>query len=362
MSGARLHAAVDEPVKLTRDRSLDAFRALFILAVMLFHYLARWAPPRNPVDLYGYDYSYTRYLELCKFGVHAFFMISGLFIAVTLLRSADATEFVYKRLYRIVPAFLVAALFTFVVVNLFGPGQLKVGLKGLLLTLTLLGTDTGMKMVDGAYWSLAVEAKFYFWVAIAFVLFRKRFWIGLLVLGAVGVAVEFVSPSVADHVFLAPFLPLFLAGVALAYQTFLAQPRTAAILFPAAALLYLCHWDAYTLRDGQTLLPNIVILLSVGTVIAFTLAKVRIDHPLLVYLGLISYEIYLVHQNLGVTLIAQMKHHLGVPDWIAFCTAAGVAIALAAALHHVAQRPVQWVLRTLWMRLRQAPPPRPVAD
>ena len=38
---------------------LDGFRAIAILAVLLHHYLPRWAPPDHPQNLYGYTSTYS---------------------------------------------------------------------------------------------------------------------------------------------------------------------------------------------------------------------------------------------------------------------------------------------------------------
>ena len=82
-------------------------------------------------------------------------MISGVVIAMTLIKSRDMLEFGYRRVSRLYPAFILAATFTFLISHLFGSPPLQASLKDYLLTLTFVGENLGGHYVDGAYWSLA---------------------------------------------------------------------------------------------------------------------------------------------------------------------------------------------------------------
>src|ERR1700731_2109574 len=100
-----------------RNNTIDAFRGIAILGVLLFHYLVRWAPPWYGINLYGYRRVYPDALVLGALGVYLFFVISGLVITMTVLRSGSALEFVVRRFARLYPAFLVGICLT-----LAGPG------------------------------------------------------------------------------------------------------------------------------------------------------------------------------------------------------------------------------------------------
>jgi peptidoglycan/LPS O-acetylase OafA/YrhL len=332
-----------------RDKTLDSCRAIFILVVLFYHYLIRWAPPEHEESLYHYDHVYSPLWELGRFGVHAFFVISGLFITSTLLRSGSALEFGYRRFYRIFPAFFLAATLTFFFTSLAAP-EFRVGLKDYLLTLTFVPGNLGAEPVDGAYWSLAVEAKFYFWTAICYAALRERFWIGLLALGAAGTGTGLVSETLAKEILLAPFMSLFLAGIALALWAFEGQRRAAVITGAGAALLYLLHWDFMRIAGEPSLAVNMVVLSSIGVIAALVLTRASIAIEPLPYLGLISYEIYLLHQYLGVTIIGWAKAALGLPDWAAFLLAGVIVVALASLFFHILERPLQKAIRRLWDR------------
>src|ERR1700760_1801195 len=133
-----------------RNDIIDAFRGVSIILVMLFHYTVRWRPPEWPKDLYGYDTVFPQAFDLGRFGVSIFFVISGLVITMTVLRSGHAFEFAVKRFARIFPAFTVASLVTLGICQ-FGPPDLRRGVIDFLAGFTFMPEKFGHDYVDGAY-------------------------------------------------------------------------------------------------------------------------------------------------------------------------------------------------------------------
>ena len=80
------------------------------------------------------------------------------------------------------------------------------------------------------------------------------------------------------------------------------------------------------------------------------------------WLGGISYSLYLSHRNLGHSTMSSL-HELGVPVWILFTITLAGALILAAALTYLVERPALKALRH-WYRTRAAPGSRggPDAD
>jgi peptidoglycan/LPS O-acetylase OafA/YrhL len=66
----------------------------------------------------------------------------------------------------------------------------------------------------------------------------------------------------------------------------------------------------------------------------------------LVFLGTISYSLYLVHQNLGYAILT----HSGLPHLAGAAVAILVAISLATALTLLVERPCQLAIRRLYSR------------
>lgn len=333
---AHLHAG--------RNIGLDMLRAVLVMAVLAYHYTIRWAPPDFPTDLYRFDHVYAREWSIGAFGVHLFFVISGYVITISVLRSRSAWRFATSRFLRIYPGLLIAALLAFACVWLVGPVPLRSSLADLAGTLVLLPTELKLRYVDGAFWTLTVEAKFYAFVAIGYALFRQRFWYLLLAIGLVGPVVYLFSRGVGDKVLISPFIGLFLIGMAIWFWANAGERRVALLLGATGLFGYAMNFATIGYDGGVSYLVHALLL--GGMVLILLLARFDPDLrvPVLPYLGKISYEIYLVHQVIGVAIIATVKGATGWSDVACIAAAVGGSIALAALVHHRLTPPVRGFL------------------
>src|SRR6266850_251206 len=155
---------------------LDVLRGLAVVAVMLYHYTARYAQlyPNSPPAAVTLPFGF--------FGVEFFFCISGFVIFMTLDRTRRPMDFVVSRVSRLWPAYLSAMTVTFCAVHLIGlPGR-EVSATQALANVTMLGELLHVPLVDPAYWSLQVELIFYCWMLLAYaagVLPRARLLLSL---------------------------------------------------------------------------------------------------------------------------------------------------------------------------------------
>ncbi|HKR89418.1 MAG TPA: acyltransferase [Phenylobacterium sp.] len=339
-----------------RIDAIDTWRGVAILSVMAFHYLVRFAPPLQPTNVYGFDHAYSPLFELGSYGVQVFFVISGMVITMTLLRSRDALEFAFNRFARLYPAFLVCMSLTAAFVSLAGPGVFKVSLADYLGNLTMLGEPLGFRFVDGAYWSLVVEITFYAYVAAAWLLLKQRFWLGLIALGVIGAPAERINPHVADLLLIARYMPYFLAGMSAWFILKEKRRAAGAWLGLAALALYGFHAGTLTLAGKPSALCAAVVLGAICLLIASVAADAGV--PLLAWIGRLSYSLYLIHQRVGVTVIEHAK--AWGPDWLAIALAAGLCLGLAWASYTFVEKPAASALRALWRkrpaRARVQPP------
>src|SRR5262249_32855296 len=102
-------------------------------------------------------------------GVQLFFMISG-FLVLQSAYAKDLAGFARARVLRLYPAFLVCCAFTFAVVAFIRsePSSLPSFLYNLTMLNGVIDSFRGVapNYVDGSYWTLALEWKFYALVAI----------------------------------------------------------------------------------------------------------------------------------------------------------------------------------------------------
>jgi len=318
--------------------ALDALRGLAAMAVVLFHYI-HWYD-----RLYGHDFTPWPIFEAGRYGVHLFFMLSGFVIFMTLERTPAPRLFAMARAFRLLPALWAGIALTFLGVHWLGPDDRAVGLGTALLNITLLHEYLGFEHVDGAYWSLVIEATFYVWIALLHYVVKDWARIRPLLWGWVLVSYAAVllwkeipdglSFLLKDLLF-TRYAPLFISGM-LIYRWY----RHGRPNLNDQALL--------AIAIGHSLLSykapfNLLVFASYGI---FMLAVTgRLDclcrAPLL-WLGRLSYSLYLVHQNIGYGVIST-AYTAGLPGWIGIVLALASAVTLAMLIHRLIEQPaLQW--------------------
>jgi peptidoglycan/LPS O-acetylase OafA/YrhL len=327
---------------------LDAWRAVLIGAVMLFHYMVRYVPPDRIPGLFHFDHVYPHVLNLGAYGVEVFFVISGLVITMTVLKSHDVADFAFRRFSRLFPAAAVATTIMFLLQLVTGP--FHSGIKDLILSYFFVSPEFGANFVSGSYWSLLVELKFYFFVALAYLLLRTKFWIAMA-------AVPIVQLILRDHwriadVLIAPYWPFFLVGTAAWYGIFEKRAAPAAALIAGAllGLPFLPHvFSPFSRFDPDSPAKSAaIVFVAIAALVATTALRSKRHLGPLSYLGRISYSIYLIHEVVGVTTIYLLKRQGWCPDWLAITLAASISIGLGAVLFHSVELPAQQWLRRLY--------------
>ena len=329
---------------------LDGLRAVAILAVMAFHYTMRWTPPQAREDLYPYHGVFNHLpilgpmLDYGWAGVELFFVVSGFVICMTLERSSGLWDFFRRRLARLWPAMLVCASITMLVAQ-FGPDQWKVGPFSFLTSIlfiepSLMGdwlNRSGLGWVDGVYWTLWVEVRFYLMAAILCVLFRRRFLAALTAVMVVSFLaglrdIHYDYRSLAWLFLLPTFLPYFVFGVgAHRLQAGRRDAETLGALGLSAAAILAGGWLSFEYPAGG---PTVFAAINLVIMAAFLLFA--LGSPLLrpfgwrplAKLGEASYSLYLIHSVVGVVLIRLLSEIMPWPLALALVTSAMIALAL----------------------------------
>ncbi|HEX2852745.1 MAG TPA: acyltransferase [Opitutaceae bacterium] len=279
-----------------RYRTLDAWRGIAALAVVLFHSFGRlaaneqvtaWFEPLRRVSQYGW------------LGVTLFFVISGYCIADQLermtARGGPVSRFWLNRLLRIYPPYLAALAFAIalnVVTTPFNHLPLALafpsGAKAWLGDLTLLHFPFDLPIHLTVSWSLAVEVGFYLVCGLGLLLPSRYFRI----LGFSLAAGVFLPPLPQPLGFL-NFWPHFFSGM-LAYWAIL-QHRNGRRAWATIAPLVLIGLVALL----QAKLTDIVAVAFAGGIVALAPydASLAGRKPVkwLAAAGVFSYSIYLIH-------------------------------------------------------------------
>lgn len=328
-----------------RDAGIDFLRAIAVCAVVLYHYTARFSDEYLRIGGVAYHATYG-YL-----GVNLFFIVSGYCIALTLLRSNDVVTFWSRRFGRLQPAYFICAILTFLAVRWFGlPDRELTDLQAVsnLAWANLVGI---VPHLDGAYWSIVVEVKFYILLGLLFWVANKRMdlvhtlWrmlcltgFGLMAVYAICSRTQslahlaMIPRTLAMEAFLYPYAVYFLGGLAIYRWSETATPSRLADIAIILAGVLVTREDWAAKAICAAFFPLALFFARSRTV--------RIPSPVL-FIGLISYPLYLLHQNVGIIMIRELGPYV---------EAASLRIALAA----LTAAAVASVL-TLWVEPRLRP-------
>jgi peptidoglycan/LPS O-acetylase OafA/YrhL len=312
-----------------RLSALDGLRSLAVTWVVFYHYLFFWTSAGNGNDLvaYGNAYAGLPFVSVGYLGVHLFFIISGFVILLTLERSYSLKEFLIRRAIRLWPPLVLFGTLTFAIVGLTGPSVLQVSLLEYLISLAILPPQhialligqVGWKWLDGAYWSLWVEVKFYVIIGIIFFTARNNLllvWAAyeLLTIALATLRLFFDNGllTMVDGFLFQPYVPYFSFGLA-SYTAWMGRRNGDARFLTGLAVAHIAALTAaqvaksintFPWHDLEFLLGQVGILL-LFYVFAWRRAKLPIlERPPFVHVGRASYGVYLLHQNVGVTALS----------------------------------------------------------
>ena len=318
-----------------RIRELDALRGFAVGAVLLFHYtiiLPRYYPGSAPAPfLFPYGY----------YGVSLFFMISGYVILMTLERCHRGADFVVSRFSRLFPVFWASVLVTYSVGSMAPLHGQEYSLPQLLVNLTMLQSYLKVNSIDGVYWSLAYELGFYFAMYCLYKLRQLENIEQICIIWLVGALLFNFFPEYLPHplhylLVINDYGHLFAAGI-----VFYRVSQTGYIGLRVPILL-----SAVFVQYLQEGILGGVVIASFITIFALIVAgRLSIlDNKFLVYLGTISYSLYLVHQLVGFRIIRFLQES-GTPGPASLLVAALMTIALASLLTFGIERPAMALLR-----------------
>ena len=202
------------PAAKTRLDWLDGLRGYAALVVVLFHLSPSVLGSERHLAVF-------RVIDLGKYGVLLFFLVSGYVIPMSLERHGSLRRFWIGRLFRIYPAYLLAVVLV-LVVTLRVPGGLSTE-RGLLAHATMLSDPLGVRGAVRPFWTLSYEMVFYLVVAGLFAWRLHRhsaLWAAVLAAGAVVAAPVLPDGLFAGHLGVtAAVLLVLVAGCVAAFVT-----------------------------------------------------------------------------------------------------------------------------------------------
>ncbi|AYG81209.1 hypothetical protein DWB77_03351 [Streptomyces hundungensis] len=337
-----------------RLAALDGLRLVAALMVVGYHYLAlssAWGhstatifPTLHPFAQFGW------------LGVEVFFLVSGFVICMSVW-GRTIGDFAVSRVSRLFPAYWVAIPLTALVVKKWPEISSIRHWDDVIVNFTMLQAGNGTKDVDGAYWTLFVEIKFY--ILMAIVVLCGVTYRNVLVFCGVWTVAAALAPGLGTPMLVAfampQYAPFFIAGIAFyLMRRYGANPVLwGLVLFQfLLAQRYIRYRMASNLgRAAAENLPTwpvrLIILagfLMVGAIALGVFNKVQ--WKWLSTAGALTYPLYLIHMFIGLTLIHHFRGRVAAPVLVVSVVALMMAIAWL--IHRFVERPAsRWIRDSL---------------
>jgi peptidoglycan/LPS O-acetylase OafA/YrhL len=353
--------------RTARLGALDVLRFVAAMSVVAFHFSG--ITPAWDGGAPGEIASFSRWAVYGAMGVPLFFVISG-FVVLMTAWGRDVPHFVASRVGRLFPAYwaavLLAMLFTFAV---WPAGSLQAGYvptKGdALLNLTMLQRAIGVPDLDGSFWTLWTEARFYALIAV-FILVgitRRRVLAFATLWPVAGALAEKAGSTLLAEVLISDYSPYFAGGMLL-YVLYREGHDLGVWLLVGVQSLFALSFalgfypGGLTRTTGLPASPTMVALTSVACfalVALVTLTRLNLRTARwMTILGALTYPLYLVHEKIGYYVIHLVRD--SVSPWVALAAGATAALAVSAALHYGVEKPSGARLRAAMLATLQKAP------
>lgn len=311
---------------------MDGLRFAAIALVICYHYYSRWTPPLSEDNLYAFGDQFANFFifQYGHYGVQLFFMISGFVITYTLYRCRSFYEFAVRRFARLWPPMLLCSLTTMLVIKLVGH---YFDAKPIYLLPSLAFTDPQLfnvlfrsnefQYMDGAYWSLFVEVRFYLLISVLYFISPTRFP-RVLIYFSLFVLATYLTASAAHLAWLtrlmrlfciADYFAWFVIGIG-AYFIHSGNEGFYGRLIFGLGIAAIIANSVVDKDAGLAIACFVGVLLFVGALTAPPVGHF-FSRRIPVLVGSASYSLYLLHQSAGVELSAFASRQLSLEGTVA---------------------------------------------
>ena len=296
--------------KHKRFEELDALRGIAALFVVFFHFTMGRT-------------EYNTIFKLGTTGVDLFFIISGFVIFMSLEKISKGRDFVINRISRLYPTYWAVVSFTFLL-HFYTEYKGKLTLTDLLVqflgNLTMFQFYLRLPDLDGPYWTLIIEMLFY--IAI-FLLFKIKWLkylniIGIVLCSSMVLLTHYFGGTqlINQIIYFIPlfqFLPLFLVGTVF-YKIYTKKEKLVQNYLVVVFCL-LCQIALYPYAGRSNGFINwteysfmLVAYFGIFTLFVNNSLTFIVNRTTL-FLGKISYALYLVHQYISLSFIIPLFYN-----------------------------------------------------
>lgn len=270
---------------------INNLRGIAALLVCLFHFVfstKNYITNQQILDVFYFG----------QYGVQLFFIISGIVIPLSLLKSnytlLKFPTFFLKRIIRIEPPYLVALAIAILIIIIRGNvsklNYTQIALHiGYLIPFFL----DEYAWLNEVFWTLAIEFQYYLIISVLIVLLTNNTFIGRLTFYLIFLIMPFLY---SNSNFFPFYAPMFLIGIlwCLFFLTKINSLEFICLLVASVCVTFfkIGHTDAF---------------IGLFTIIFIHFLK-NYSNKLLLFFGNISYTMYLIHPLIGASCINILSH------------------------------------------------------
>ena len=334
--------------KSSRIKELDALRGIAALMIVLFHFTMY----RVEADL-GFKLGTT--------GVDLFFMISGFVIFMSLSNIKNSISFVINRVSRLYPTYWasisITFLFIFIQSLIINEAFGAYNIKQYFGNMTMFQFYLKIPDIDGPYWTMIIEMLFYLGMLFLFhfKLLKHINIIGvsLTILIVLMANFGFHIPLIKTIIYWIPlfqFIPLFFAGI-IFYKIYTDKSKQ----LSKYSIVVLCLISQILLFKFSGLSKEFINHTEYAAmlIIFFGLFTLFVNNKLnliaskgTLFLGKISFALYLIHQYLSIgIIIPYLTINLSLNFWIAALVTMPIVIGLAALITFYIEIPMSRLMK-----------------
>jgi peptidoglycan/LPS O-acetylase OafA/YrhL len=318
---------------------LDAIRGIAVLVVVIYHYFYRYN------GIYGHENLTVDWAYIGKYGVQLFFIVSGFVIYWTLNKVNKPMDFIISRFSRLYPAYWVAAILTLSIIWIYGLPSRELDADQAIMNIFMFHEYFNIKHIDGVYWTLTVELTFYFWIFIFYLtglLKYSEYLLSSIVLISIFQSQGVIEiPWLLNKILIVEYVSYFMAGICFyKIANNVANRWTWVVLiFGLVSTIFMLSTKIFIL---VTMFYVFIYLATTGKLNFLSIKP-------LVFLGGISYSLYLLHQNIGYVIINEF-YRQDLNPIIGIFTATLSTIFLAYVITTYVEKPSLFVIRNIYSK------------
>ncbi len=328
-------------------------RGIAALAVVLFHFTM-------------YNTQANRIFNAGIMGIDQFFIISGFVIIMTIEKINGWKEFLLSRFSRLYPAYWTCVTITTILILLhtqsiyFTREENQITnnlLVRYVFNLTMVQNYLKVGNIDATYWTLLIELIFYFFMLIVLTTKNTRYieqiGLGFLLFCSLytfdAISQNAIFHKIIVFIPLIAFFPLFYGGIILYKMKFDKITTLRMALFLSTLVIQCLMFENCYRNNNYISFKEYVIALPIiySLFLLFLFDKLNfIVNPITIWLGQISYSLYLLHYFLGTFIIIPFfMKTFNLNIWMSSSIALCVVLIIAHFVYKYVENPAMKYLR-----------------